>query len=147
MKDLIPFNRKNNLRKSGGVEDFYNMLDNFFTSPLSNRRLMDDSFKLDIKDEEDKYIVEADLPGIKKEEIDIQLDDGQLIISVEREEKEEKEEKNYAHRERRYTSMSRSVYLGDIKDDKVNAKLEEGVLYIEIPKDEEKEKAKKIPID
>lgn len=148
MKDLIPFNRKNPLRRAGGFEDFYNVLDDFFTSPISrSRSLMSDTFKLDIKDEEDKYVVEADLPGVKKEEIDLQLDDGRLTISIEREEKEEKEEKDYVHRERRYSSMCRSVYLGDIKDEDVNAKLEDGVLSIEISKDDKKERTKKIPIE
>lgn len=148
MANLIPFNKKNSLTKTGGFESFYDMLDDFFTNPLSTgRNLMDDSFKLDIKDEEDKYVVEADLPGISKEEIDLQLDDGRLTISIEREEKEEKEEKDYVHRERRYSSMSRSVYLGDIKEKDINAKLEDGVLCINIPKDKEKEKTKKIPIE
>jgi HSP20 family protein len=148
MKGLTPFNRNNPLRRTSGFEDFYNVLDDFFTSPLSTKRsLMDDSFKLDIKDEKDKYVVEADLPGVKKEEINLQLDDGRLTISIEREEKEETKEKDYIHRERRCSSMSRSIYLGDVKDEEVNAKLENGILCIEIPKGEEKEKAKKIPIE
>ncbi len=148
MKDLIPFNRKNSLRRAGGFEDFYNVLDDFFTNPIQrSRSLMNDSFKLDIKDEEDKYVVEADLPGVKKEEIDLNLSEGRLTISIQREEKEEKEEKDYVHRERRYSSMVRSVYLGDIKEEDINAKLEDGVLCINIPKDEEKEKTKKIPIE
>lgn len=148
MKDLIPFNRNNPLRRAGGFEDFYNMLDNFFTSPLStDKDLIEGSFKLDIKDEKDKYVIEADLPGIKKEEINLQLDNGRLSISIEREEEEETEEKDYVHRERRYSSMSRSVYLENIKDEEVNAKLEDGVLCIEIAKDEESEKSKNIPIE
>ena len=148
MASLIPFNKKNSLNATDGFQDFYNMLDDFFTSPLStSRNLNYDSFKLDIKDKEDKYVVEADLPGIKKEEVDLNLNEGKLTISIVREEKEDKEEKNYIHKERRYTSMSRSVYLGDIEEEGITAKLEEGVLCIEIPKGKEKEKARKIPIE
>lgn len=148
MASLIPFNKKNSLIRSDGFDDFYNMLDDFFTNPLTmSRNLMNDSFKLDIKDKEDKYVVEVDLPGVNKEEIDLSLNEGRLTISIEREEKEDKEEKNYIHRERRYSSMSRSVYLGDIKDEDVKAKLEDGVLCIEIPKGEDKEKAKRILIE
>lgn len=148
MASLIPFNKKNSLRPSDGFEDFYNMLDDFFTSPLSkNRNLMNDSFKMDIKDKEDKYVVEADLPGVNKEEVDISLNEGRLTISIEREEKQEQEEKEYIHRERRYSSMTRSVYLGDIQEEGISAKLEEGVLCIEIPKGKEEEKTKKIPIE
>ena len=150
MLNLTPFNKKNSLRRTDGIEDFYNVLEKFFTSPLStSRNLMDQSFKLDVKDEQDKYVVEAELPGIQKEEINLQLDEGRLTISVKREEEEEeeKEEKDYVHRERRYTSMSRSIYLGDTDNKDISAKLEDGVLCIEIPKDKEKEKTKKIPIE
>lgn len=147
MTNLTPFNKKNYLRSVNGFEDFYNMLDDFFTGPLSTgRSLMGSSFKLDIKDKEDKYVVEADLPGIDKGEIDLSLNEGRLTISIEREKKEEKEEKNYLHRERRYSSMSRSVYLGDVKEEGIDAKLKNGVLCIEIPKGKEKEKTKRIPI-
>lgn len=148
MKDLIPFNRRNHLSKKDGFEDFYNVLDDFFTNPLTrSRSLMNDTFKLDIKDEEDKYVIEADLPGVKKEEIDLDLRDGRLTISIEREEEKEEKEKDYLYRERRYSSMSRSLYLGDIKQEDISAKLEDGVLFIEVPKDEEKEKTQKIPIE
>lgn len=148
MASLIPFNKKNYLRPSKNFDNFYDMLDDFFTSPLSSgRNLMHDSFKLDIKDQENKYVVEAELPGVKKEEINLDLSDGKLSISIQREEKESKEEKNYIHQERRYSSMSRMVYLGDVEEDNVTAKLEEGILFIEIPKGEEKEKTKKIPIE
>lgn len=148
MASLIPFNRGNFLSRGNGFEDFNNMLDDFFTNPLSTTRsLMNDSFKLDIKEKEDKYVVEADLPGVKKEEIDISLNKGRLTISTQREEKEEKEEKDYIHKERRYTSMSRSVYLGDIKEENIKAKLKDGVLCVEVPKGEEKQKSKKILIE
>ena len=145
---MIPFNKKNSLSTSGGFGAFYDMLDDFFTNPLStSRNLMNDTFKMDIQDKEDKYLIEADLPGIKKEEIELNLNEGRLTISIKREEKEEKEKENYIHKERRYSSMTRSVYLGDVKDENISAKLEEGVLCIDIPKGEEKEKNKKIPIE
>lgn len=146
MKGLVPFNRNSLLRRTSGFEDFYDMLDDFFTNPLSTGRNLD-TFKLDIKDEETRYLVEADLPGVKKEEIDLNLSEGRLTISIEREEREEKEEKDYVHRERRCSSMSRSVYLGDVKQEDVKANLKDGVLCIEIPKDEQREKTKKIPIE
>lgn len=149
MKDLIPFNRRNSLRRRGGFEDFYNVLDDFFTNPASmmSRSLEGDTFKLDIKEEEDKYLIEAEMPGIKKEEVEIDVRDGRLNISVERKEETKEEQENYLHKERRISSMNRSVYLGDIKYEDISAKLEEGILSIEIYKDEEKEKSKKIQIE
>ncbi len=148
MTGLTPFNRNNFLRRNNKEDNFYNMIDDFFTSPFfTNRNLMNDSFKLDIKEQEDRYLVEADLPGIKKEEIDLSLNEGRLSISIQREEKEDKEEKDYVHRERRYTSMNRVVYLGDVKEENIKANLKDGVLFIDIPKGEEKEKTKKIQIE
>jgi len=92
-------------------------------------------FKLDVREKDNEYLVEADLPGIKKEEIHIDLDEGRLTISVEREEKTEEEKKDYVHRERRYSSMSRSIYLAGAKQEGITAKMENGVLDITIPKE------------
>lgn len=148
MARLVPFNRRNSMSRTGAFEDFYNMLDDFFSEPLSaGRSLKNDTFKLDIEDKENQYVIEAELPGVKKDEVNLELNDGRLTISIEREEEEEKEDKNYIHRERRYSSMSRSVYLGDVKEEEISAKLEEGVLCINIPKAENKDKTKKIPIE
>lgn len=148
MARLIPFNRRNSMNSTSGFEEFYNMLDDFFSEPISTgRSLRNDTFKLDIQDKEDQYLIEAELPGVKKDEINLKLNDGRLTISIEREEKNEKDEKNYIHRERRYSSMSRSVYLGDVKEEEISARLKEGVLCINIPKTEEKDKSRTIPIE
>lgn len=148
MNKLVPFNMKNSIVRSGGFEDFYNMLDDFFNEPISTTRsLRNDTFKLDIKEKEDEYVIEAELPGVKKEEINLELTDGKLVISIERQEEQEKEEKNYIHRERRFSSMTRSIYLREAKEEEINAKLEEGVLCIKIPKKENIDKTKKIPIE
>ncbi len=86
MKDLIPFGKRNFLRRRDGLEDFYDVMDNFFSSPMTTgRSFIEESFKLDIKDEEDKYIVKADLPGVERDEINLRVSDGTLIISIERE--------------------------------------------------------------
>lgn len=148
MARLVPFNKRNAMSRRGGFEDFYNVLDDFFSdSWTANRSLSNDTFKMDIAEKEDEYVIEAELPGVKKNEINLELNEGRLRVSIQREEKEEKEEKNYIHRERRYSSMARSVYLGDIEEDDIKAKLEEGVLCITVPKSEEKDKNKKIPIE
>ena len=147
MTDLTPFNKKKSINISGGVDEFVNMIDDFLTDPLSaGRNLKNDTFKIDIEEKEDKFIIEADLPGVKKDEVEIKLKEGMLTIAIEREEKEEKEERNYIHKERRYSSMSRSIKLGEVKKDEISAKLEEGVLCIDIPKGGEKEEEKKITI-
>ena len=138
MSILIPFNRKNSglARMDTGFEDFYNMLDDFFSDGvMPSRNPARDTFKLDIAERESEYLVEAEIPGIKREEIDLSVDDESLCILVKRSEELEKDDKNYLHRERRSTSMSRKVRLANANLDEVTAKLEDGVLLVSVPKD------------
>jgi HSP20 family protein len=93
-----------------------------------------DTFKLDVQDKEKEYLIEAELPGVKKEEITLEMHDGQLMIGIQREEKVDEEKKNYIHKERRYCSMNRSVYLADADTENIKAKLDNGVLEITVPK-------------
>jgi len=152
MAGLIPFNRKNSnlARTESGFEDFYNILDDFFNDGLMpSRNLLKDSFKIDIQEKEKEYIIEAELPGVKKDEIDLSIDGDNLCISINRcEEKEEKDEKkNFIHKERRSSSMSRVVRLAGAKLDEIKAKLDEGVLAVTIPKEEKKDSNRKINIE
>ncbi|MDR1539458.1 MAG: Hsp20/alpha crystallin family protein [Clostridiales bacterium] len=143
MKPLIPFNDKrgNDLIDSG-FEDFYNLLDDFFT-PRSIER---GTFKLDLQESEKEYIIEAELPGIKKDEISLSIDDGRLTISVNQAKSVEEKKKNYLHRERKESSMSRSIYLADASLEGVDAKLEEGILTVKVQREQKKATGRKIDI-
>lgn len=144
---LVPFNRRNFVRRDDDFYSMYDVLDDFFSDTLTSRNLSRDTFKLDIEEKENTYLIEAELPGIDKDEVSIELDNDRLVISVERKEEKDIEEKNYVHRERRYSSMSRGVYLGDIDKGDIKAKLDNGVLSIEVPKKTEVEETKKIEIE
>ena len=91
---------------------------------------------MDIEDNGKEYLIEAEMPGVDKKDINLQLNDGKLTISINRDESSETQKKNYIHKERRYISMSRSIYLEDSKPDAIKAKLENGVLKIIAPKEE-----------
>ena len=148
MTGLVPFNRKNSGLLNTGFDEFYNMLDDFFTDSWSPRRsLARDTFKINVQQNEEVYLIEAELPGINKDEIDINLNEGRLIISVKREENINEEKKNYIHRESRFSSMSRSVYLADADTKGIKAKLDNGVLNITVPRQEKIVKAEKIEIE
>lgn len=148
MSGLVPFNRKNTSLFNSRFEDLYNIMDDFFNyNWLSNRIGANSSFKIDVQEDDKDYIIEAALPGVKKEEIDIKLNDGRLVISVARDEKISDENKNYFYKESRYSSMSRSLYLDGAQSDGVKAKLDNGVLYITVPKNENVKKANKIEIE
>jgi len=143
MAGMVPFNRKNTDLMSDGFEDFYNLLDDFFTP----RSLERSTFKLDVHDTEKEFVVEAELPGVQKEEIDLNVNDGALTISVNREESKENKDKKFLHRERRVSSMSRAVYLKDISGQGIKAKLENGVLTVNVPKLEKAVVEQKIEIE
>ncbi len=150
MAGLIPFNRKNSslAPANSGINDFYNMLDDFFNdSWMPDRSLMRDTFKIDIQEKDTEYLVEAELPGVKKEEIDLNIDNENLCISVKRSEEINKDGKNYIHRERREGCMSRRIHLAGGKMENIKARLNDGVLSITVPKNEVLEEKRKIEIE
>lgn len=148
MANLVPGNRRNRGLATTGFEDLYNMLDDFFTDPwMSGTRMSRDSFRVDVQAGEKEYVVEAELPGIKKEEVQLEMNDGNLSITVQRDEKVDQEGKNYIHRERRYASMSRTIYLGDATSEGIHARLEGGVLHITVPRQPQIENSRRIAIE
>lgn len=147
MKSLIPF--RNNLSLTDNTfEDFYKTMENFFKDQWGlEKASMMGSFKLDVQEKEHEYVVEAELPGYKKEEIFVDLNNEMLTISAKKEEKTDKEEKNYVHRERKVESVKRSLFLDGSKAEGVKAKLDNGVLSITIPKEKKEASASKITIE
>ena len=97
--------------------------------------------KTDVKETEKGYEVDIDLPGFKKDEIQLELNDGYLTISAEKglDKDEEDEKKHYLRRERYAGSMSRSFYIGEgITEEDIHAKYEYGILKLSIPKEQPK---------
>ncbi len=94
--------------------------------------------KTDVREHDDHYEVDIDLPGFKKEELSLELKEGYLIINAAKGiEKEETEEKTgrFVRRERYAGSMSRSFFVGeDMKQEDIHARYESGVLTLDIPK-------------
>jgi HSP20 family protein len=146
MAGLIPFNRNEALIRTNHFNDFYNMLDDFFNDTWSPRNLSNDSFKIDVAENDSNYVIEAELPGVKKEDISLDMTDGKLTITVTHEENKEEKKPNYIHRERRYGSKSRSVYLSDVSADGIQAQFSDGILSVTIPKEASKSKTTRIDI-
>ncbi|MEE4257514.1 MAG: Hsp20/alpha crystallin family protein [Bacteroidales bacterium] len=101
-----------------------------------------------IIDNEKDFIIELAVPGMKKDQFKINLEDDILTISVERKEEDAKEEKNYTRREFRYDAFCRSFSMPEIVDqDNIKADYANGVLSVVLPKSEEvKVKGKEIKI-
>ena len=97
--------------------------------------------KTDVKETEEGYEVDIDLPGFKKEEIRMQLENGSLTVSASKGlEKDEKNENgSYIRRERYAGSMSRSFFVGEhVKEEDIRPKYENGILSFHLPKEEKK---------
>ena len=97
--------------------------------------------KTDLKDHDDHYELEVDLPGFKKDQIDLQLQNGYLTITASKGLEEDSKDKKgkIIHQERYAGSMTRSFYVGDhVTEEDVKAKFEDGVLTLDFPKEEPK---------
>ena len=97
--------------------------------------------KTDLKEHDDGYELSVDLPGFKKEQIELQLRNGYLTITASKglEEEEKNKKGRIVHQERYTGSMSRSFYVGEhVTEDQIKARFENGVLIVDFPKDEPK---------
>ena len=108
--------------------------------------------KTDVKETENAYEIDIDLPGFKKDEIQMELKDGVLTVSAAKglDKDEEDKKGNYIRKERYAGSMSRSLYVGEhVTAEQVHPKYENGILTFEIPKNKEpiEEKEKFIAIE
>ena len=100
---------------------------------------------VDVIDEKDEIRVVADLPGFNKDEIEVWVEDGTLVIKATRKEEVEEKKKNYIRQERRYGETYRRISLPvDVDVDKIKAKYNNGILEIILPKAEKERKVVKI---
>ncbi|HHT67454.1 MAG TPA: Hsp20/alpha crystallin family protein [Erysipelotrichaceae bacterium] len=121
------------------ITNYDPFFDNFFSD---EKKYSSNMMRTDIRELDKSYVMEIELPKVKKEDTKISLKDGYLTISATYNNEEQKEGK-YLHRERRYGECSRSYYVGsDVKIKDVSAKLKDGVLTVSIKKVDEKEKEK-----
>ncbi len=104
------------------------------------------STSIDFKEKDGKYYLTAELPGVKKEDISINIEDGYVTLTGRKEETKEEKEANYYLKETRYGSFSRSFRLpGRVLEDKVDATFKNGVLTVVMPHEPEA-RTKKIEI-
>ena len=112
------------------------MFNDFFNDDMLSKFNSSGSFKTDIKETPEEYIVHAELPGVKKEDIKIDYNNNYLTISATRNNESEEKKDNYIRRERSYGSVSRGFYISNVNKDSIKAKFDNGVLNIELPKKE-----------
>jgi HSP20 family protein len=122
-----------------------NLFDEMMSFPFEDNlfgRRAKNLMKTDVKEKDGMYEFDIDLPGFKKEEISVSLDNGYLTISAVKgmDKEETKEDGKYIRRERYSGQCTRSFYVGDgVSKDDIKAKYEEGILKLTLPKEEPKE--------
>lgn len=125
MFGMLPFSRNDNA---------FDLFDHFFSAapaaPSSS------TFRTDIRDQGDKFLLEAELPGFSKEDIRLDVKDNILTIQAQRkQEREEKDENGtYLRRERRFGSFTRTFDVTGIDEEGITAAYENGVLALTLPK-------------
>jgi HSP20 family protein len=133
MFGLTPYeNRKSQLyiNKPRDVFDYF-FGDDFLPAFASG---FSANFNADIKDLGNEYLIEAEMPGVTKDDIKLDLNGDVLTVSAEKKEETSDGRGNYIRRERRYGSYTRSFRFEDIKKDEINAKFENGILRVALPK-------------
>ncbi|MFT7611238.1 MAG: HSP20 family protein [Parvicellaceae bacterium] len=127
-------------RKNGIRHPFRSMVSDLFDNDrFFNEPILDFSLPaVNVKETDESFEIEVAAPGMKKDDFNVNIENGILKISSEKEEESEEVDENYTRKEFSYSSFGRSFTLPDsINSEKINAKYDAGVLRIELAKNEE----------
>lgn len=147
MFNLVPVRRNNNIAARRDI--FSDFLNNFFSDDFfvnDDYLQFKNGFKVDIREEGNNYVLEADLPGVKKDSINIDYENNYLSISTSRKDEYEEKKDNFIRQERHYGEFRRSFYVDNIDESKIKAEFKDGVLRVTMPKLENAQKNKRIEI-
>lgn len=126
MFGMIPFDRSDN--------NIFDLFDNFEKQFFNNTNASLPAFRTDIRDQGDKFLLEAELPGFHKEDISLDLKEGILTIKAEHKEAQEQKQGEYIRRERRTGSFARSFDVSGIDESGISAAYKNGILEVTLPK-------------
>lgn len=127
MFGMIPFDRSDN--------NIFDLFDNFEKQFFNNTNASLPAFRTDIRDQGDKFLLEAELPGFNKEDISLDLKEGILTVKAEhKEEQEQQKQGEYIRRERRSGSFARSFDVSGIDESGISAAYRNGILEVTLPK-------------
>lgn len=128
---LIKWNKGNDFPLSSFVDDFFR--DDFFSmKPIEVNNFFPAA---NIEETEKSFNIELAIPGMKKEDINVELENGLLIISAEKEETKEESEKKFTRKEYSYNSFKRSFTLPEnVKEEDIVAEYDKGILKLVVPK-------------
>ena len=132
MFELIPFDRRGSRLSAYDPFRMFDEMERSFFGGNTHAALA--SFRTDVTDIGDAFVLDAELPGFKKEDIKIDIENDCLTISAERKADEEEKQKNFIKRERFYGSYSRSFDVSGVNVDGIEAEYSDGVLKLTMPK-------------
>ena len=124
-------------------DDFMDGFDSFMDRSALYGKHGKNLMKTDVRDVGDHYELDMDLPGFKKDEVNVELNNGYLTVSAHKDEDsgDKDESGKWLRRERYVGTCSRSFYVGNVKPEDVKAKYEDGVLSVIVPKEDVKKLA------
>ena len=130
MRPLIPFNvsPKNIINCEEFFDDFFN---SFFVDKSFRFNYVSDAFSIDLYEDEDQYIIEADLPGIPAEDIQVDYINNFIVIAAFR---RELEDKRTLQKEKQYGELRRMFYIEKIIPEKIKLSYSHGVMTVFLPK-------------
>ncbi len=126
MFGMIPFERSDN--------NIFDLFDNFQKQFFRDSNATLPAFRADIRDLDDKFVLDAELPGFNKEDISLDLKEGILTIKAEHKEAQEQKQGEYIRRERRTGSFARSFDVSGIDESGISAAYKNGILEVTLPK-------------
>lgn len=136
--NLVPFQN----RRSRDLDTLFDrfLQDSWVTPSVGT------GIKVDIQEKDDQYLLEAEIPGVEKEQIRVDYDNNYLTIAVEQQEEINEEKGNYICRERRMGRTSRTFHVKDIDPDAISASYENGILKVALPRTQEAKRRTSIEI-
>ena len=133
MFGLIPFE---NMIMDNANSSLSDIFDTFFNDDLTKMFNMEESIKTEIKEKDDSYLLKAELPGVNKEDLQLDYNDGYLTISAVQNTNFENKNDNYFGQERCYKQVSKSFYFDNVDKEKIQAKFQDEILGVILPKKE-----------
>ncbi len=130
MYSMIPFNHRNILNRANELFD-----DRFFRSFFNMNDWMGSAgFRVDIRENADNYVLEAELPGVSEDRISLSCENDTLTIGADY--NEEKKDEKTCYSERRTGHLERSFSLEGVVQDQISAEYKNGILYVTLPKEQ-----------
>lgn len=146
MFDLVPYGRRRyGMRQwPSEVDRLWEQMFRGLTSAPGESEL---SFPVDVQEDEEAYVIRAELPGMEKEDMGVTYEGNVLTIAAVRQEEETREQGSLVHQERRCGRFARQFFLEDVDSENISARYGQGVLEVKVPKKDAGKRTQDIEIE